>query len=147
MNNLTKLIPSLPRPYLGPSSVGQYSVKEWKIESVDSVEEGIRGVKVTVELGRSIGSIFTVTYLPTILMNLVNQATNYSKNNYDLVMTVNITCMMVLASVYISVSSSLPLTAGMKYIEIWLLFNLAYPVMVIIVNIVLKVRKDNSSLL
>ena len=51
----------------------------------------------------------------------------------------NITCMMVLASIYISVSSSLPLTAGMKNIEIWLLFNLAYPVMVIIVNILLQV--------
>ena len=144
MTNRTKLIPSLPKPYLGPSSVGQYSVKGWKIESA-MVEEGIRGVKVTVELGRSLSSIFTVTYLPTILMNLVNQATNYSKNNYDLVMTVNITCMMVLASVYISVSSSLPLTAGMKYIEIWLLFNLAYPVMVIIVNILLQVRDHDSS--
>ena len=130
----------------GPSSVGQYSVKGWKIESA-IVEEGIRGVKVTVELGRSLSSIFTVTYLPTILMNLVNQATNYSKNNYDLVMTVNITCMMVLASVYISVSSSLPLTAGMKYIEIWLLFNLAYPVIAIIVNIVLQVITNDSILL
>ena len=56
-------------------------------------------------------------------------------------MTVNITCMMVLASDYISVSSSLPLTAGMENIEIWLLFNLAYPVMVIIVNILLQVSE------
>ena len=135
MTNQSNLIPLKPITNLGPASVGQYSVKGWQIES----GEGIRGVRVTVELGRSIGSIFTVTFLPTILMNLVNQATTYSKNNYDLVMTVNITCMMVLASVYISVSSSLPLTAGMKYIEIWFLFNLAYPVMVIIVNIFLQV--------
>ena len=52
---------------------------------------------------------------------------------------------MVLASVYISVSSSLPLTAGMKYIEVWLLFNLAYPGIVIIVNIVLQVRVNEKS--
>ena len=138
MRNFTKLVLTQPVADFGPSSVADYSVKSWQIES-GSLEEGIGGVKVTVELGRSIGSIFTVTYLPTILMNLVNQATNYSKNNYDLVMTVNITCMMVLASVYISVSSSLPLTAGMKYIEVWLLFNLAYPVMVIVVNIFCQV--------
>ena len=67
--------------------------------------------------------------------------------NYELVMTVNITCMMVLASVYISVSSSLPLTAGLKYVEIWLLFNLAYPVMVIIVNIFLQVSEERHILL
>ena len=57
----------------------------------------------------------------------------------------NITCMMVLASVYISVSSSLPLTAGMKNIKIWLIFNLTYPVMVIIV-ILLQVSEHCISL-
>ena len=53
---------------------------------------------------------------------------------------VNITCMMVLASVYISVSSSLPLTAAIKNIEIWLLFNLAFPVLVILINIIYQVK-------
>ena len=80
-----------------------------------------------------------VTYLHTIMMNLINQATIYIDNNFDLLLTINITCMMVLASVYISVSSSLPVTAGIKNVEVWLLFNLAYPVLVILVNIALKV--------
>ena len=48
--------------------------------------------------------------------------------------------MMVLASVYLSVSSSLPGTPDIKPVEVWLLFNLAYPFMVIISNIVLQVR-------
>ena len=64
-----------------------------------------------------------VTYVPTILMNLINQAiyfyycfedtnrSNISKHlnsayfnfiSFDLVVTVNVTCMMVLASVYLS---------------------------------------------
>ena len=32
-----------------------------------------------------------VTYLPTILMNMINQATNYieGENKYDLIITVN----------------------------------------------------------
>ena len=140
MTSFTELVSSLPVAYLGPAAVGHYSVKGWKIVS-DSLQEGIRGIQFTVELERNIGSIFLVTYLPTVLMTLVSQATNYSKNNYDMVMTVNITCMMVLASVYIFVSSSLPLTAGLKYVEIWLLFNLAYPVMVILVNIFLQVSE------
>ena len=120
----------------GPSSIGQYDVKEWRLTG------GGKSLKFTVYLGRNIATIFMVTYLPTILMNLVNQATNYSRHNYDLVITVNITCMMVLASVYISVSNSLPVTAAIKNIEIWLLFNLAYPVMVIVVNIILQVNID-----
>ena len=47
--------------------------------------------------------------------------------------------MMVLASIYLSVSASLPNAYGIKPVEIWLLFNLAYPFLVIMVNIFLQV--------
>ena len=47
--------------------------------------------------------------------------------------------MMVLASVYLSVSNSLPSTPVIKPVEVWLLFNLAYPFLVIITNILLEV--------
>ena len=83
-----------------------------------------------------------VTYLPSILMNVINQATNYisGASKYDLVYTINITSMMVLASIYLSVSSSLPSTPTIKPVEIWLLFNLAFPFLVIIVTILLQVN-------
>ena len=58
---------------------------------------------------------------------------------YDLIITVNITCMMVLASVYLSVSSSLPGTPRIKPVEAWLLFNLGYPFLVIVTNTILQV--------
>ena len=58
---------------------------------------------------------------------------------YDLIITVNITCMMVLASVYLSVSSSLPGTPRIKPVEAWLLFNLAYPFLVIVTHTILQV--------
>ena len=83
-----------------------------------------------------------VTYLPTILMNILNQAVVYieTESKYDLIITVNITCMMVLASVYLSISTSLPSTSNIKPIETWLLFNLMYPVLIIISNVILQVR-------
>ena len=96
---------------------------------------------VSVELGSNLMSVFLVTYLPTILINIINQATNYleTESKCDLVITVNVTCMMVLASVYLSVSTSLPTTQAIKPVEVWLLFNLAYPFLVIITNILLQV--------
>ena len=92
---------------------------------------------MSVKLSPNLMSILLVTYLPTILINTINQATNYL--DLELLITVNITCMMVLASVYLSVSSSLPSTANIKPVEVWLLFNLAYPVLVILVNVLLQV--------
>ena len=76
---------------------------------------------MSVKLGSNLSSIFLVSYLPTILINIINQATNYLDT--DLLITVNVTCMMVLFSVYLTVSSSLPATPGIKPIEVWLLFN------------------------
>ena len=48
--------------------------------------------------------------------------------------------MMVLASIYLSVSTSLPSTPNIKPVEFWLLANLAYPFLVILVNVALQVR-------
>ena len=83
-----------------------------------------------------------VTYLPTILMNMINQATCYitTEDKYSLIITVNITCMMVLASVYLSVSASLPSTSDIKPVELWLLVNLAFPGLVILLQVALQVN-------
>ena len=74
---------------------------------------------------------------------------------YDMIYTINITSMMVLASIYLSVSTSLPRcpslyptqttdilfsTDTIKPVEKWLLFNLGYPFMVIISNIIEQVK-------
>ena len=93
-------------------------------------------------LSRKIESIFMVTYLPTILMNMINQATNYisGEDKYSMIYTINITCMMVLASIYLSVSASLPVTSDIKPVAVWLIFNLAYPFITILVNVLLQVE-------
>ena len=111
-------------------------------------ETGKHKVKVSLSLARRLASIALVTYLPTILMNLINQASNYitSDTKYDMIYTINITCMMVLASVYLSVSSSLPSTSDIKPVEVWLLFNLAYPVLVILTNVLTQVTRSNMLL-
>ena len=102
---------------------------------------------VTLTLKLQFFGIFIVTYLPTILMNIINQATNYISGDsaYDLIITVNITSMMVLASIYLSVSTSLPSTPNIKPVEIWLLFNLGYPFLNILVNIILQVKSISIS--
>ena len=50
--------------------------------------------------------------------------------------------MMVLASIYISVSTSLPQTSSIKPVDAWLLFNLGYPFLVIIVSITNQVSQE-----
>ena len=125
--------------------IGQYVVTKWEIEYSETYEK--KGVKVSVFLIKKPFNIIMVTYLPSLLMNIINQAINYITGDsaYDLIITVNITSMVVLATIYMSVSTSLPSTANIKPVEVWLLFNLAYPILVILANIVMKVNQINTT--
>ena len=129
---------------LGPKSISQYEIVNWDyaIKNMSGSKE-LNVLSLTVNLKYRFFSIFMVTYLPTILINIINQATNYitGDSKFDLIITVNITSMMVLASIYLSVSTSLPNTQSIKPVEEWLLFNLAYPFLVILVNVILQVTK------
>ena len=44
-----------------------------------------------------------VTHLPSFLMNLINHMSVFitGESKYEIIITVNITCMMVLASIYL----------------------------------------------
>ena len=125
------------------SVVGQYVIDSWTIENYFDNQIERHVTRVTMVLSRKIVSIIMVTYLPTLLINLINQATNYipGNNKFEMIYTINITCMMVLASIYLSVSASLPTTSDIKPVEVWLLFNLAYPFIIILVNILLQVTR------
>ena len=64
----------------GPLVVNQYNIKEWRIEKSRMAGSGDTIVKVTLLLSRQFSGIFLVTYLPTIMMNIINQASNYIQN-------------------------------------------------------------------
>ena len=122
--------------------IERYLITEWKIITDYTYSRSEKKmVKVAVTLTMNSLSILLVTYLPTLLMNIINQATNYitGDSKYDLIITVNITSMVVLATIYLSVFTSLPSTAEIKPVEYWLFVTLAYPFLVIITNVVLQV--------
>ena len=104
-------------------------------------------MQVTIRLGRQFSSIFMVTYLPTILINIISQATNYfegTKFSGDII-KVNLSSMMVLAALYISISGSLPVTASVKYVEIWLLFNFLYPFIIVLTQTFIQNCKSKAT--
>ena len=62
----------------GPSTVSAFRIVGWKAaEGHLAAKEYLKAISVEVTLKLRFFSIFMVTYLPTILMNVINQATNY----------------------------------------------------------------------
>ena len=108
-------------------------------------------LRVSITFGRRLlGTILTV-YLPTILLNIIGHVTNFFKPFFfEAVVTVNLTglqhviniyrfynttlAMLVLTTMFISVSNNLPKTSYVKMIDIWLIFNLLLPFIEVLVH-------------
>ena len=123
----------------------QYEVGDVTIEEVENPD--IKGVLIYINLVRRIDGLLITTYLPTVMMNMINQATMYIDRErfFETIMTTNITCMTVLASLYILFSSVVPQTSYIKSVDIWFLFNLIYPFCLILLHILIqKLKLENE---
>ena len=81
------------------------------------------GVSMKIVLKRKIMSEMMTTYLPAILLMMITFATTFFKPEYfEAALTVNLTNMLVMTTIFISVMEKLPLTSYPKMIDIWLIF-------------------------
>ena len=87
---------------LGPTMLGQYFIQNWRIDedTISGTEEKM--ITASVTLSRHFLSVFMVTYLPTILMNIINQTINYISGStkeslldlFLLITNINNTCLV-----------------------------------------------------
>ena len=79
---------------------------------------------------RRITNEVLTTYLPSILLILITYATTFFKPYFfEAALTVNLTIMLVMTTIFISVMEKLPPTAYVKMVDIWLIFGQLIPFM------------------
>ena len=65
----------------------------------------------------------------------VSFGTNYyGVDHFDAIVAVNLTAMLVMATLYQTVNDDLPTTSSLKMIDLWMLFALAVPFMEVILH-------------
>ena len=89
------------------------------------MDNGKFGERVEISLGRRLIATLLTVYFPTILRNVVWHVTK--ELFFEAVITVNITCMLVLTNMFINISNNLPETNYIKMMDAWLIFNLIMP--------------------
>ena len=113
--------------YSGPLDLTQYFIKK-KVFLNRIDDKGLEIVNVDIYLGRRLLSIILTVFAPTVILNIVGHSSNYFKEFFfEAVISLNVTAMLVLTTMFINVSNNLPKTAYIKMIDIWLLFNLIKP--------------------
>ena len=81
-----------------------------------------KGVKMEVKLKRKIMSEMMTTYLPSFLLMMITYATTFFKPFFfEAALSVNLTTMLVMTTIFISKMESLPPTSDIKMIDIWLI--------------------------
>ena len=133
----------------GDTELLQYQVLSWKIGN-HQFGSKVNGVRVTIVFGRKILNQILTVYVPTLLIIVIVYSTNFFKDFFfEAVVTVNLTGMLVLTTMYLSVAGGLPQTSYIKMVEIWLLFTLMVPFVEVILHVYmdsLRVSLKDSSL-
>ena len=81
------------------------------------------GIWMKVVLKRKLMSEMMTTYLPSLLLLMITFATTFFKPFFfEAALTVNLTNMLVMTTIFISVMEKLPLTSYPKMIDYWLIF-------------------------
>ena len=88
----------------------QYLITNWTL-AYNNASNVDSGIQMTIVLKRRILNAILTVYLPTILVLIIVYATNFFKDFFfEAIVTVNLTSLLVLTTLFISVSSSLPQT-------------------------------------
>ena len=100
---------------------------------------------IHVSLKRRVGGQLLNTYLPTTCLLWSIYLSHYFKlDHYDTRIMVALTGMLVIASLFASTSSSLPLTSYMKKMDVWMIFCFLLPFAEIILHTVVEYYSDDD---
>ena len=92
------------------------------------LEKNKEQVHMVISLKRKIQTEMLTTYLPTLLLLIITYATTFFKAIYfEASLTVNLTIMLVMTTIFTSKIEELPPTSDTKMIDIWLIFCLLVP--------------------
>ena len=96
-----------------------FRMTDWKLKR--NLLEGKSGVSMVVVLKRKITSEMMTTYFPSVLLTAITFATTFFKPFFfEAALSVNLTTMLVMTTIFISKMESLPPTSDIKMIDIWL---------------------------
>ena len=130
--------------YEGPKSMIQY-----KVQSTEMVLKDPKFLVVDITLKRMFKYHLAATFVPTALLMIVTEITLFvDEKHFDATIMVHLTTMLVMYTLYQGVSASMPKTAYLKFIDIWLLYGLIVPFVTFVVETLLRllsVDDDESS--
>ena len=91
-------------------------------------DERGKGVHLKIKITRIIMNELLTTYLPTALLMIIVYATTFFKPNFfEAALSVNLSVMFVMSTLFVSVMEKLPQTSYVRMVDVWLIFGQLIP--------------------
>ena len=102
------------------------------------------GIRMTITMKRKIMSEMMTTYFPSLLLMMITYATTFFKPFFfEAALSVNLTTMLVMTTIFISKMEGLPPTSATKMIDYWLILCQLVPfVQVVLLTAMEYLRED-----
>ena len=98
-----------------------FHITDWNLGSKTLKKSGKSGLRMLVVMKRKITSEIMTTYFPSLLLTAITFATTFFKPFFfEAALSVNLTTMLVMTTIFISKMEGLPPTSDIKMIDIWL---------------------------
>ena len=119
-----------------------------KCDLVNAKNPG-KGIRMIVRLKRKIMSEMMTTYFPSLLLMMITYATTFFKPIFfEAALSVNLTTMLVMTTIFISKMESLPPTSVTKMIDYWLILCQLVPfAQVVLLTVKEFLRKEEQHVL
>ena len=128
--------------YIGPNSLTQFVIDEPKMILISP-----KHVAVEIVFKRIYMHHVFVTFAPTLVLMIVTQLTLFVdyEEHFDGTIMVHLTTMLVMYTLYASVSSSMPNTAYLKFIDIFMLYGLVLPFITFVCEVIVMIMKHHEN--
>ena len=122
-----------------------FQIKDWRFEQ-EKHSDRTGTLKMTMVLKRKIQSELMTTYFPTLLLTAITFATTFFKPFFfEAALSVNLTTMLVMTTIFMSKMESLPPTSDIKMIDIWLIFCQIYPFVEVVLLTAMEYQRAEES--
>ena len=121
-----------------------FKVKSWSLEYIYETSE-IEGIWVKMDLQRKVMNELLTTFLPSILLMIITFATTFFKPIwFEAALSVNLTTMLMMTTISIGKMQTLPTTAYIRMIDVWLVFCQLVPFAEVILLTALDCYRDED---
>ena len=92
------------------------------------LDDKSQGIQMKVLFKRVIMNEVLTTYLPTALLIIISYATTFFADSFfEANLTVNLSVMFVMTTLFVSVMEKLPRTSYIRMVDVWLIYGQLFP--------------------